>query len=74
MEVVKMEIDNTEIKERCAKELANVHNNLISRRFLTMLENREHAEGKKLTGEEIEDLKVRFDAEIYRELIGKGGK
>ena len=69
-----MEKDNTETKEKCAKELANVHNNLISRRFLTMLENREHAEGKKLTGEEIEDLKVRFDAEIYRELIGKGGK
>ena len=39
-----------------------------------MLENREHTEGKTLTDSEIEDLKVRFDAEIYRELIGKGGK
>jgi hypothetical protein len=69
MEVVKMEVDKTETKKKCAKELANVHNNLISRRFLTMLSNREEATGKPLTDEEIEDLKVRFDAEIYRELL-----
>lgn len=37
-----------------------------------MLENREHAEGNKLTDDQIEDLKTRFDAEIYWELIVKG--
>lgn len=62
-------MDNSETKEKCANELANNHNNLISRRFLTMLENREQAEGKKLTASEIEDLKIRFDEEIYRELL-----
>jgi hypothetical protein len=74
MEVVKMEIDNTDTKERCAQELAHVHNNLISRRFLTMLSNREEATGKPLNDAEIEDLKIQFNKEIYRELIGKGGK
>jgi hypothetical protein len=65
---------NDDIREKCALELAQTHNNLISRRFLTMLENREHATSKPLTDVEIENLKVRFDEEIYRELIGKGCK
>jgi hypothetical protein len=69
-----MEVNDAETKERCAKELARNHNNLISKRFLTMVENREHATGKPLTDVEIENLKVLFDDEIYRELIGKGGK
>ena len=74
MEVIKMELNNAETKEKCANELARTHNNLISRRFLTMLSNREEATGKSLSDMEIEDLKVRFDAEIYRELLMKGGK
>ena len=67
-----MKIDNTETKERCANELVRTHNNLISRRFLTMLSNREEATGKPLNDAEIEDLKIQFNKEIYRELIVKG--
>jgi hypothetical protein len=74
MEVIKMELNNAETKEKCAQELAHTHNNLISRRFLTMLENRENATGKSLSDMEIEDLKIQFETEIYRELLMKGGK
>lgn len=61
-------------KEKCFDDLASKHGLLVSRRFERMLENREQAEGKKLTDDQIEDQKVRFDAEIYRELLMKGGK
>jgi hypothetical protein len=39
-----------------------------------MISNREEAEGKPLSDMEIEQLKVRFNDEIYRELLMKGGK
>jgi hypothetical protein len=70
MEVVIMK----DIRENCIQELANKHGRHISLRFERMLENRENATGKQLTGEEVQDLKVRFDGEIYRELLMKGGK
>jgi hypothetical protein len=63
-----------DVRDRCINELKNVHGRHVSRRFTTMLENREHAEGKSLSDKEIEHLKIQFDREIYRELIGKGGK
>jgi len=37
-----------------------------------MLSNREEATGKPLNDAEIEDLKIQFNKEIYRELIVKG--
>ena len=61
-----------DIREKCIQELANKHGRHISHRFERMLENREQAEGKQLTVEEIEGLKIQFDKEIYRELIVKG--
>jgi hypothetical protein len=39
-----------------------------------MLENRENATGKSLSDKEVEDLKTRFDAEIYSEILRKGSK
>jgi hypothetical protein len=63
-----------DIREKCIQELTNVHGRHISHRFERMVENREHAEGKLLTDVEIEDLKIRFETEIYRELLMKGGK
>jgi hypothetical protein len=63
-----------DIREKCVAELTNVHGRHVSQRFERMLENREHAEGKTLTGEKVKDLKIRFDSEIYRELLGKRGK
>lgn len=67
-----MKVNNIETKEKCAEELARMHNNLISRRFLTMLENRENSTGNPLNDDEIIELKDRFNTEIYRELIAKG--
>jgi hypothetical protein len=64
--------DNT--KEKCIAELARIHNSLVARRFSTMISNREEAVGKPLSDIEIEQLKVRFIDEIYRELLMKGGK
>jgi hypothetical protein len=64
-----MYVNNVKTKERCIAELANVHGRHISNRFERMLENREQAEGKLLNDSEIEDLKVRFEDEIYRELL-----
>jgi hypothetical protein len=69
-----MEVNNAETKEKCIAELTRIHNSLVARRFSTMILNRENATGKSLRDMEIEDLKVRFDAEIYRELLMKGGK
>lgn len=69
-----MEVNNVEIKEKCITELTNVHGRHVSYRFERMLENREQFDGKALTDSEIEELKNRFNNEIYRELIGKGGK
>jgi hypothetical protein len=63
-----------ETKVKCANELECTHGRQVSRRFLTMLENREQAEGKPLKDEEIIDLKNRFNTEIYNELLMKGGK
>jgi len=63
-----------DIRIKCIDELANVHGRQISRRFATMLENRENATGMSLSDVEVQNLKVRFNDEIYRELIGKGGK
>jgi len=61
-------------KDECIQELFCRHGLLVSRRFERMIDNREQAEGKKLTDEEVQNLKVRFNDEIYRELIGKRGK
>jgi hypothetical protein len=61
-----------DIKEKCIQELANRHGRQVSRRFITMLENREQAKGKPLIDSEIESLKNRFDMQIYRELLMKG--
>jgi hypothetical protein len=63
-----------DIRVKCIEEIANVHGRHASHRFERMLENRKNATGKTLTDVEVEDLKVRFNDEIYRELIGKGGK
>jgi hypothetical protein len=61
-------------KDECIQELFCRHGLLVSRRFESMLNNREQAEGKTLSDVEIKDLQIRFDAEIYRELLMKGGK
>jgi hypothetical protein len=63
-----------ETKVKCANELECTHGRQVSRRFLTMLENREQANGTSLSDKEVEDLKIRFDAEIYSEILRKGGK
>ena len=62
------------IRDGCIQDLACRHGLLASKRFERMLENKEHAEGKTLTDSAIEDLKIRFDGEIYRELLMKGCK
>jgi hypothetical protein len=64
-----MEVNNTETKEKCIAELTIIHNSLVACRFSTMILNRENAIGKPLNDAEIEDLKVRFDDEIYLELL-----
>jgi len=64
-----MEVNNTETKEKCAKELARTHNSLVAHRFSTMISNRENATGETLSDAEIENLKARFDEEIYLELL-----
>jgi hypothetical protein len=61
-------------KEKCAQELADRHGRQVSHRFERMLENREQANGKSLSNKEVEDLKNRFDDEIYAEILRKGGK
>ena len=63
-----------ETKVKCANELECTHGRQISRRFLTMLENRENATGKSLSDKEIEERKTRLDGEIYFELLSKRGK
>lgn len=62
------------IKEQCAYELEKVHGRQVARRFSTMIWNREAMAGKKMTDDDIIDLKNRFDDEVYRELLGKRGK
>ena len=69
-----MELNNAETKEKCIAELTRIHNSLVARRFSTMISNRENATGKSLSDMEIEDLKIQFNKEIYRELLMKGGK
>lgn len=71
---VKMKVNNTEIKEKCIRELETKHGRHVSYRFERMLEDREQADGKSLNDAEVEELKIRFDTEIYRELLMKGGK
>jgi hypothetical protein len=61
-------------KEKCAQELADRHGRQVSHRFGKMLENREQSEGKTLTDEEIQNFKIQFETEIYRELLMKGCK
>lgn len=61
-------------KEKCAQELADRHGRQVARRFSTMISNREYATGQKFNDTEIEDLKIRFETEIYKELLMKGGK
>jgi hypothetical protein len=63
-----------DIKAKCAYELETKHGRHVSHRFERMLENRENATEKPLNDAEVEELKIRFDMEIYRELIGKRGK
>jgi len=36
---------NDSIRDICAQELAQIHDDLVARRFLTKLENREQLEG-----------------------------
>jgi transcriptional regulator len=62
------------IKDECVNELEKVHGRQVARRFLTMIWNREEAAVKKITDDEIINLKNRFDDEVYRELLGKRGK
>ena len=61
-------------KERCAEELANKHGRQVAHRFSIMISNREDAFGQKFNDAEIQDMKVRFETEIYRELLMKDGK
>lgn len=64
-----MELNNAETKEKCIAELTRIHNSLVARRFSTMISNRENATGETLSDEEVQDLMVRFDTEIYQELL-----
>lgn len=66
-----MTVDDPTIREKCTLELAYRHGMQVSRRFTTMLDNREQNAGKPLSDVEVEDLKVRFESSIYVELLTK---